>query len=138
MIEDIVKSTARAEEYLEQIKRLPEKECLPERILPFLREAVNAKLMIEEEKETNLRRLVILSIKRQDARNKNLPEQWIERQVGKYDCHQTSLAAQKKILLLMFLERKLNIFLSEPETEGLDTLEQLACVYADHLREGCK
>ena len=138
MVEDIVKSTEQSEEILERIKELPKEECFPERIFPLLREAVNAKLMIEEEEEINLRRLVILSIKRQDVQNKNRQETWIEQQVEKYDCHQNSLVARKKILLLMFLERKLNIFLSEPEKEGLNTLEQLACVYAVHLKERCK
>ena len=65
--------------------------------------------MIQEDTQTDIRKLVIISIKRQDLRKGNLPDEVIQREIKKYDCHQTSLAVQKKVLLLMFIERELGI-----------------------------
>ena len=39
----------------------------------------------------------------------------IQREIKKYDCHQTSLAVQKKVLLLMFIERELGIAMEDDE-----------------------
>ena len=58
-----------------------------------------------ETEETNIRRLVIMSIKRQDLKSQNLPDAVIEKQIRRYDCHQTSLAAQRKVLLILFVKR---------------------------------
>lgn len=109
MIDEIVKSTREASAVLDRIKSMPCEGLEKEVILPLLRKAVNLKLMIQEDTQTDIRKLVIISIKRQDLRKGNLPDEVIQREIKKYDCHQTSLAVQKKVLLLMFIERELGI-----------------------------
>ena len=77
--------------------------------------------MIQEDTQTDIRKLVIISIKRQDLRKGNLPDEVIQREIKKYDCHQTSLAVQKKVLLLMFIERELGIAMEDDEPRTLRT-----------------
>lgn len=73
MIDEIVKSTREASAVLDRIKSMPCEGLEKEVILPLLRNAVNLKLMIQEDTQTDIRKLVIMSIKRQDLRKGNLP-----------------------------------------------------------------
>lgn len=63
MIDEIVKSTREACAVLERIKSMPREELEKAEILPLLRNAVNLKLMIQEDTQTDIRKLVIMSIK---------------------------------------------------------------------------
>ena len=71
MIDEIVKSTREASAVLDRIKSMPCEGLEKEVILPLLRKAVNLKLMIQEDTQTDIRKLVIISIKRQDLRKGN-------------------------------------------------------------------
>ena len=63
MIDEIVKSTREASAVLDRIKSMPCEGLEKEVILPLLRKAVNLKLMIQEDTQTDIRKLVIMSIK---------------------------------------------------------------------------
>ena len=92
--------------------------------------------MIQEDTQTDIRKLVIISIKRQDLRKGNLPDEVIQREIKKYDCHQTSLAVQKKALLLMFIERELGIAMEDDEASDIENLDELADAVIRHLKGG--
>ena len=132
MIDEIVKSTREASAVLDRIKSMPCEGLEKEVILPLLRKAVNLKLMIQEDTQTDIRKLVIMSIKRQG----NLPDEVIQREIKKYDCHQTSLAVQKKVLLLMFIERELGIAMEDDEASDIENLDELADAVIRHLKGG--
>ena len=133
MIDEIVKSTREASAVLDRIKSMPCEGLEKEVILPLLRKAVNLKLMIQEDTQTDIRKLVIISIKRQKG---NLPDEVIQREIKKYDCHQTSLAVQKKVLLLMFIERELGIAMEDDEASDIENLDELADAVIRHLKGG--
>lgn len=136
MIDEIVKSTREASAVLDRIMSMPCEGLEKEVILPLLRNAVNLKLMIQEDTQTDIRKLVIISIKRQDLRKGNLPDEVIQREIKKYDCHQTSLAVQKKVQLLMFIERELGIAMEDDEASDIENLDELADAVIRHLKGG--
>ena len=109
MIDEIVKSTREASAVLDRIKSMPCEGLEKEVILPLLRNAVNLKLMIQED---------------------------TQREIKKYDCHQTSLAVQKKVLLLMFIERELGIAMEDDEASDIENLDELADAVIRHLKGG--
>lgn len=135
MVRDIAEASKRAGKVLEEIRYLPEGQRSPQTLLPLLRRAVACKLMVGEQEESNIRNLVIISIKLQDQRAGNLPDEVIRRQIKKYDCHQTSLVAQKKVLLLMYLERELGIHMSDDDASSIETLEDLAALVSEYLEK---
>lgn len=135
MLEDIIDGKKRALVALKRIKRLPTEKLTEEYVFNGLREAINGKLMIHETKEENLRNLVIISIKRQQNNEMGtISDDVLSHKIQKYDCHQTSLVAQKKVLLQMFLEKELGICLSDEETEEIDNLKNMAKIYTRHLK----
>ena len=121
MIDEIVKSTREASAVLDRIKSMPCEGLEKEVILPLLRKAVNLKLMIQEDTQTDIRKLVIISIKRQDLRKGNLPDE---------------VAVQKKVLLLMFIERELGIAMEDDEASDIENLDELADAVIRHLKGG--
>lgn len=135
MVRDITEASKRAGRVLEEIRNLPEGQRSARTLLPLLRRAVACKLMVGEQEESNIRNLVIISIKLQDQRAGNLPDEVIRRQIKKYDCHQTSLVAQKKVLLLMYLERELGIHMSDDDASSIETLEDLAALVSEYLEK---
>ena len=128
MIDEIVKSTREASAVLDRIKSMPCEGLEKEVILPLLRNAVNLKLMIQEDTQTDIRKLVIMSIKRQDLRKGNLPDA--------VSYTHLSLAVQKKVLLLMFIERELGIAMEDDEASDIENLDELADAVIRHLKGG--
>lgn len=136
MVQDIVEASRKAGAILKTIRHMPE-ECIKEQtLLTLLRQAVCCKLMIEEQEEQNIRNLVVISIKTQDRKAGRLPDEVIQKQIRKYDCHQTSLAAQKKVLLLMYVEKELGIHMSDEDAVSIETLDDLARLTAVYLKGG--
>lgn len=135
MVREIAEASRKAGEILEEIRKLPLEQRRADVLLPLLRQAVGCKLMTGEQQESNIRNLVIISIRLQDQKAGNLPDQVIRRQIKQYDCHQTSLVAQKKVLLFLYLERELGIRMTDEEAASIETLEELAEVAAVYLRE---
>lgn len=136
MVDEIVKSTKEAAAILAELRLMPKGRLDKMTAFPILKKAVNRKLMLQEDEEEQIRNLIILSIKQQDKKAGNLSDEVIKKQIKKYDCHQTSLVAQKKTLLLMFIERELGITLDDDEAVGIETMEQLAEVFTKHMMEG--
>lgn len=136
MIDEIVKNTRRAAAVLRDIRAIPLERLDKDILLPLLRKAVSLKLMISDEDESFIRNLVIMSIKQQDMRSGDIPDYVIRQQIRKYDCHQTSLVAQKKTLLFMFMEKELDITLGDDEAVGIETMDELAQAFIRHLKEG--
>lgn len=135
MVDEIVKSTKEAATILAELRLMPKDRLNKKTALPILKKAVNRKLMLQEEEEEQIRNLIILSIKQKDKKAGNLSDEVIKKQIKKYDCHQISLAAQKKTLLLMFIERELGITLDDDEAVGIETMEQLAEAFTKYLVE---
>ena len=104
-------------------------------VLGLLRRAVCIKLMIPEVDEPQIKNLVITGIKQQVMRAGGLSDNVIRQQIKKYDCHQTRLAAQKKTLLFMFMERELGITLEDDEAVDIETMDQLAEAFIKRLKE---
>ena len=135
MVEDIVRAAREAAAILANIQS-EGRNSSGEWLIRQLKTAVCTKLMIPETEETNIRRLVIMSIKRQDLKSQNLPDAVIEKQIRRYDCHQTSLAAQRKVLLILFVEKGLGIHFTDEEAVEIETIDDLAERTGKQLREG--
>ena len=135
VIDDIVKNTKKAAAILSDIRALPADRLDKEMVLGLLRRAVCIKLMIPEVDEPQIKNLVITGIKQQVMRAGGLSDNVIRHQIKKYDCHQTSLAAQKKTLLFMFMERELGITLEDDEAVDIETMDQLAEAFIKRLKE---
>lgn len=136
MVQDIAEAAKKAGMILNSIRDMPGEAISAEALLPLLRQAVCSKLMIEEPEESNIRNLVVAGIKAQDRKAGRLPDEVIQKQIRKYDCHQTSLAAQKKVLLLMYIEKGLGIHMSDEDATSIETLNDLARLAAAYLKEG--
>lgn len=134
--QDIAEAAKRAGAILARVRQLPGEQRTAENLLPLLRQAVECKLMIGEQEESNLRNLAVISIKLSDQRAGSLSDEAVLKQIKKYDCHQTSLVTQKKVLLLMYLERELRIHMSDEDASSIETLEDLARLTAAYLKEG--
>lgn len=132
--EEIQRASLEARDILQKIRGLPAKELRPENIKNPLHQAVCRKLGFRTEEE-NIRRLVILSIKQRDKQSAYLPDSVVQKQIRSYDCHQTSLVVQKKVLLLMFIERELGVSLDDDQAADIETVGELACALAERLRE---
>ena len=132
VIDDIVKNTKKAAAILSDIRALPADRLDKEMVLGLL---VCIKLMIPEVDEPQIKNLVITGIKQQVMRAGGLSDNVIRQQIKKYDCHQTSLAAQKKTLLFMFMERELGITLEDDEAVDIETMDQLAEAFIKRLKE---
>lgn len=112
---------------LESIKDMPCEERTPERILPILQKAAAERLMIPPCKETSIKKLVIMSIRRQTGEKPDM--------IQKYDCHQTSLLAQKKVMFMMSVEKDLGIVLEAGEAAEIEDLRELSEVAASRLNQ---
>lgn len=127
------KNGAEAEAILREIKQSGSFKKDPDKLYEKLKSAVCLRLMIpEEEADTDdLRKLCILSIRMQSGSGSGLPESVIRNQIEKYDCHQTNLVTQKKVLLMLYIERILGVTLQDRQAAEICTLKELAETLAD-------
>lgn len=125
MIGNILESTANAQKKLADFQTSIYAKQYKKAAF-HLQEAICAKLMIPFVEEPSIRNLVILSIKLQEGMTNKAASNIILHQVVKYDCHQTSLVAKKKTLLIMFIEKNLGITLNDDEAVKADTTLHLA------------
>ena len=140
--DSIRENAERAKRYLKEFKEAVKREAAnneavnQEAMCASLRNAVCSRLMIDagEAETDDIRKLCILSIRRQMSENVGLSDREIVRQIEKYDCHQTNLVTQKKVLLMLYVERELNIQIGDDEAVEISTTEDLARVSADKLR----
>lgn len=127
---EIINAQNDAKLYLSNIKK---SDLNDDEIYVFLRKAIIAKLMIDENVDDSIRHMVVYSIKKKSF-NSCLSDETIKHQITKYDCHQTSLVAQTKVLLIMFIENELDIKYSDDESL-CDNLKELATYTYKHLKE---
>lgn len=102
-----------------------------------LKHAVCFRLMIDAgtADTDDLRKLCILSIRRQMPEHEGVSDREIVRQIEKYDCHQTNLVAQKKVLLMLYIESALGIHLDDDEATDVLTVKDLADKTGKALRQ---
>ena len=136
-LSEIVRSTEEAALLLRRVSDLlrenpetedPEAQSLKEKTVhDLLREAVCRKLMIDpDEADTDeFRKLAILSIRRSSTA-KGLSDSAVNNQVEKYDCHQTNLVTQKKVLLMLYMEKVLRVEIPDDEASEIVTVRQFA------------
>ena len=81
--------------------------------------------------EDNLMNLVIISVKLQTL---GVSEQSLMESVDKYDCHQIGLVAKKKALLLLSIERDLEVCLDDDEAVEAKTVGDLGALILRTIR----
>lgn len=135
----IKENAAKAAEILADLK---ENVCngqdTEEDLFISLKKAVCYRLMIDaEEAETDdLRKLCILSIRKQMTEHAGISDKELYKQIEKYDCHQTNLVAQKKVLLMLYIENKMGIHLDDDEAAAILTIKDLASIIRNVLIHG--
>ena len=127
---EIINALNNAKHYLNELKN---SSFDIEDVYKTLRKAIIEKLMIDESVDDSIRHIVIYSIKKKSF-NGCLSDKTIQHQVTKYDCHQTSLVSQTKVLLIMFIEKELDIKYSDEESLT-DDLKELSKITYNHLKE---
>lgn len=87
----------------------------------------------ESVRETDLYELCVLSIKLRLHSLDAAAAEDLEERLKKYDCHQTEAAVQKKVLLLMHVERLLAV----PPAHGgsIRTMEELSRYLYENVRK---
>lgn len=125
MVEQILQKTSEAKAILKEIRKMPQSEKNRESLKPLLKKAVCCKLMIPEDETDDIKKLIVLSIKRQNKADALLPDEVIQSKVEKYDCHQSSLVLQKKTLLTFFIERELGLHWTDDEAVQIASLDDL-------------
>lgn len=135
--DQIRENAAKAADILADLKEAVSKgQVTEESLYERLRRVILLRLMVEEEDADtdNLRNLCVLSIRRQTQGNEGMSDHAIGKQIEKYDCHQTNLVAQKKVLLMLFIERSLGIHLDDDESADIATVRDLAEKYCCALK----
>jgi len=120
---DIENARNTAHGYLNQINGLTGSDLNIENVHNLLKKAICAKLGIQDESDS-IRNLIVVQIKQNDRTSRGLPDSVITGRIEKYDCHQTNLITQKKILLMMYIELELGITLDDDEAAGIQTVEE--------------
>lgn len=138
MIDELIRASQASASALHALRTAAAAGIKESEALPLLREAVCRKLMIRDDSQNDIRKLIIMSIKRQELSSSGLPDAVIESRIRRYDCHQTSLVVQKKVLLFLFIEHELGIHLSDDEATEIETLPQLAHTIVHHMSHGGK
>lgn len=125
MVEQILQKTNEAKAILKEIRKMPWGQKNRETLKPLLKKAVCCKLMIPEDETDDIKKLIILSIKRQNKADALLPDAVIQSKIEKYDCHQSSLVLQKKTLLTFFIERELGLHWTDEEAVQIASIDDL-------------
>lgn len=130
--EEMIAAEKRAEPFLHSLRTEKDSALFAK----ALRGYVLAKYLLPDAvTEEGLYGLAIMSLKYQAVRDGKLPKDALLR-MEKYDCHQTDAAVQKKVLLIMRLERLLGCALSDEQAVSCDTLPQLAVVLHTQMYGG--
>jgi hypothetical protein len=91
-----------------------------------LRGYLLAKLMLAETtEEPDLYRLAVLSIKKNNSEGNLTDNAVLDERLQKYDCHRTNSAVNKRVLLIMRVERQLGIRLDNDEAAAMSTIDDL-------------
>lgn len=135
MLEEILRAGRESTALLETLRALPLEKLQEETMQPLLQRAIERKLSLSPCGEENIKNLIIRSIKQTELSRQGLPPEQLHRQIEKYDCHQTSLVAKKKVLLFFFIEEKLGVHLEDGQVVEIETVPQLTRAVVECLRE---
>mgnify|MGYP000692881589 CR=1 FL=1 len=108
------------------------KECIISHIMKqkkisvIEKEVLNLLLLPEGLQETNLEKLVIMSLKKQlkSKQNKKMTVNQLL-SLNKFDCHNTNAIIQKKVLLIMAIEKKFDFQLTEENFDKCIEIQNL-------------
>lgn len=113
------------EESERSMERIRQEMLSGEELAAEIKRYVYARFLLPKScSETNLYRLAVESIRILSGGKTEEAE--LVRRLAKPDCHKTSSAVQKKVLLIMGIERQLGISLADEEAERINTLEELS------------
>ena len=109
-------------------------DCLSSSILQFPKKKSNFECSVhryvcrrfqleEDTSETDLYKLAVASIRKLKP---GLTQKRVEELLAGSDCHQTTYAVQKKILIMMELERLMDVQISQDKVETIQTTKQCA------------
>lgn len=126
MITEIANANAQAKRTLSTVCKMLDQGAGAEDIDPILKKAICEKFMIPIDEADEIRKLAILSIKKQDKGSENLPDDVIQGKIEKYDCHQTNLVSQKKTLLILFIEKQLGLHFTDENAVAIQTIKDLS------------
>ena len=97
----------------------------------LLKAEILRRLRLPDLDEDDLMNLVILSVKLQTIA---VSDQSLLESVDKYDCHQIGLVAKKKALLLLGIEKDLEVCLDDDEAVGAKTVKDLCTLILEEVR----
>lgn len=120
------KNTKEAEKLLQGIRQaMP--ECVESEVFHCLQQCICLKYDIQMQKETDLIKLGILSLKAADAGGK-LDENGLRALVKTQDCHRFPVVLQMKTSFVLFVERALGLRFDDDSAVAVKTLEELAAL----------
>lgn len=120
------KNTKEAERLLQGIRQaMP--ECVESEVFHCLQQCICLKYDIQMQKETDLIKLGILSLKAADAGGK-LDENGLRALVKTQDCHRFPVVLQMKTSFVLFVERALGLRFDDDSAVAVKTLEELAAL----------
>lgn len=99
----------------------------------LLKAEILRRLRLSDVDEDDLMKLVILSVKLQTL---GVSEEKLLNSVEKYDCHQTGLVAKKKALLLLGMEKDLDVHLDDDRAVNAKTVDDLCQLFLQEMQEG--
>lgn len=123
---EIVKRLQKGQEMSEHsMARIRQETLSREELAAEIKRYVYARFLLPDDcQENDLYRLSVESIRMLSGGKAQEAE--LIRRLAKPDCHKTSSAVQKKVLLIMGIEKQLDINLQDEEAEKIDTLEELS------------
>ena len=102
----------------------------------YIKQYLLAKFMLDSNTaEENIYALSVMSIKASLADKSEANLTSADLRIGKYDCHHTNSAVQKKVFFMMNLEKKLGIRLNDDAASEVETVSDLvALLYPEYVR----
>ena len=121
-----------ADRWLTLLRALPPQDWQLQRVTELLQRAVEAALGLPPMPTQELRALLVESVRAQDPAAQTLTREQILHRVQRYDCHQIPRVLQRKVALLLYIERFLQLPLPDEEAAGIRTVGQLAQCLIEH------
>lgn len=121
------KNTKEAERLLQGLRQAMYVKCVESEVFYCLQQCICLKYDIQMQKDTDLIKLGILSLKAADAGGK-LDENGLRALVKTQDCHRFPVVLQMKTSFVLFVERALGLRFDDDSAVAVKTLEELAAL----------